>query len=122
MEEENQENPKTILEFAQAVKAMGTEGLAKEFAAIRMKNPKLSFTIAKDPLNIKRNRYVFFLSCDQGRVALLEKTGDGDSASDFINANYVDGYEQKNAFIATQGLIDLNRFWIGLMIENLWEF
>lgn len=110
MEEENQENPKTILEFAQAVKAMGTEGLAKEFAAIRMKNPKLSFTIAKDPLNIKRNRYVFFLSCDQGRVALLEKTGDGDSASDFINANFVDGYDQKNAFIATQGLIDLNRF------------
>jgi tyrosine-protein phosphatase non-receptor type 9 len=42
------------------------------------------------------------LCYDHSRVILSVEDGD-DPCSDYINANYVDGYKQKNAFISTQG-------------------
>lgn len=41
------------------------------------------------------------LCYDHSRVCLSQV--DGDATSDYINANFVDGYKQKNAFISTQG-------------------
>lgn len=48
-----------------------------------------------------KNRYTDVLCYDHTRVLLaqIEK----DSMSDYIHANFVDGYKQKNAFISTQG-------------------
>lgn len=103
MAENHQKSSKTILEFAQAVKEIGTDGLVKEFLQIPRKNSEATFAIARKSVNLKKNRYLFLLSGDKSRVALFEETGDVASASDFINANFVDGYEQKNAYIATQG-------------------
>lgn len=97
----------SILEFAQAVKTIGTEGLNKEFLSIPWKDLESSFAVAREPNNVKRNRYLYFLSFDASRVVLSRKTGGGSSASDFINANFVDGYEQENAYIATQGDLEL---------------
>lgn len=42
------------------------------------------------------------LCYDHSRVVLSQQ--DGDTATDYINANFVDGYRQKNAFISTQGM------------------
>lgn len=41
------------------------------------------------------------LCYDHSRVVLSSL--EGDPSYDYINANYVDGYKQKNAYITTQG-------------------
>lgn len=51
--------------------------------------------------NLAKNRYTDVLCYDHSRVLLSQL--DGDPTSDYINANFVDGYRQKNAFISTQG-------------------
>lgn len=51
--------------------------------------------------NLGKNRYADVLCYDHSRVLLSQQ--DNDPNSDYINANYVDGYKQKNAFISTQG-------------------
>ena len=48
-----------------------------------------------------KNRYTDVLPLDQSRVVL--RGVDDDPSSDYINANFVDGYRQKNAYISTQG-------------------
>lgn len=50
--------------------------------------------------NLPKNRYSDVLCFDHSRVRLNPIDG---STSDYINANYVDGYRQKNAYISTQG-------------------
>lgn len=52
--------------------------------------------------NAAKNRYTDVLCYDHSRVVLSLEDPE-DSCSDYINANYVDGYKQKNAFISTQG-------------------
>lgn len=51
--------------------------------------------------NQSKNRYTDVLCYDHSRV-VLSQIGD-DVSSTYINANFVDGYKQKNAFISTQG-------------------
>lgn len=53
--------------------------------------------------NLAKNRYTDVLCYDHSRVILSQS--DEDPASDYINANFVDGYRQKNAYISTQGKI-----------------
>ena len=54
------------------------------------------------PSNLAKNRYTDVLCYDHSRV-LLSQTDPDDPTTDYINANYVDGYKQKNAYICTQG-------------------
>lgn len=51
--------------------------------------------------NLAKNRYTDVLCFDHSRVILSQE--DDDPTSDYINANFVDGYKQKNAYISTQG-------------------
>jgi len=51
--------------------------------------------------NLLKNRYTDVLCYDHTRVMLAES--DKEPMSDYIHANFVDGYKQKNAFISTQG-------------------
>ncbi|XP_064476699.1 receptor-type tyrosine-protein phosphatase S-like [Ornithodoros turicata] len=56
--------------------------------------------IAKKPGNISKNRYGNILPYDHSRVVLSRISGPD---SDYINANYVPGYNNPRRYIATQG-------------------
>nr|XP_022908500.1 receptor-type tyrosine-protein phosphatase F-like [Onthophagus taurus] len=63
------------------------------------------------PENKSKNRYVNLAAYDHSRVRL--KIINSDENSEYINANYIDGYNCEKAFIATQGpkVNTLNDFW-----------
>ncbi|XP_059224223.1 tyrosine-protein phosphatase non-receptor type 9 isoform X2 [Stomoxys calcitrans] len=94
-------DPKTIEQIVQMVKTRGRQGLVKEYAEIRSRAPDGTFLHARMRNNVTKNRYTDVLCYDHSRV-VLSRVG-GDEVSDYINANFVDGYKQKNAYISTQG-------------------
>uniref|UniRef100_A0AAX7UEE9 protein-tyrosine-phosphatase n=1 Tax=Astatotilapia calliptera TaxID=8154 RepID=A0AAX7UEE9_ASTCA len=60
-----------------------------------------SFEEASREHNREKNRYPNILPYDHSRVVLSHL--DGHLCSDYINASYIDGYKEKNKFIAAQG-------------------
>ncbi|XP_045538702.1 tyrosine-protein phosphatase non-receptor type 9-like [Papilio machaon] len=99
------------------LRALGRRGLVAEYEEIRARPPQGTFQHAKLPSNLSKNRYTDVLCYDHSRV-LLSQTDPEDPTTDYINANYVDGYKQKNAFICTQGPLPktFSDFW-----RMVWE-
>lgn len=90
-----------MTQLVEYVRDRGRTGLMQEYAEIRARPPDGTFNVAKIRNNIPKNRYTDVLCYDHSRVILSKLDGDADS--DYIHANFVDGYKQKNAFISTQG-------------------
>ncbi|EOA99338.1 Receptor-type tyrosine-protein phosphatase epsilon, partial [Anas platyrhynchos] len=75
-----------------------------------------TFEMANKEENREKNRYPNILPYDHSRVILSQI--DGVPPSDYINASYIDGYKEKNKFIAAQGPKQetVNDFW-----RMIWE-
>uniref|UniRef100_A0A8C1SFF8 protein-tyrosine-phosphatase n=1 Tax=Cyprinus carpio TaxID=7962 RepID=A0A8C1SFF8_CYPCA len=73
---------------------------------------------AKKDENRMKNRYGNIIAYDHSRVRLQNL--DGEQNSDYINANYVDGYHRPNHYIATQGPMQETAidFWRMVWQEN----
>ncbi|XP_016338044.1 receptor-type tyrosine-protein phosphatase T-like isoform X3 [Sinocyclocheilus anshuiensis] len=73
---------------------------------------------AKKDENRNKNRYGNIIAYDHTRVRL--QLLEGDPHSDYINANYIDGYHRPRHYIATQGPMQetLRDFWRMIWQEN----
>ena len=91
----------SLEEFIEHVRAKGRRGLHEEYAEIKARAASGSFNHARSLENAAKNRYTDVLCYDHSRVILNAETNE--SGSDYINANYVDGYKQPKAFIFSQG-------------------
>ncbi|KAF7208245.1 receptor type A [Nothobranchius furzeri] len=88
----------------------------EEFNALPVCPIQASCDAASKEENKEKNRYVNILPYDHSRVHLLSLEGVPDS--DFINASFINGYQEKNKFIAAQGPKEetVNDFW-----RMIWE-
>nr|XP_054604825.1 receptor-type tyrosine-protein phosphatase S isoform X21 [Nothobranchius furzeri] len=110
--------PIPIMELADHVerlKANDNLKFSQEYESI---DPGQQFTWEHSNLEVNKpkNRYANVIAYDHSRVLL--SAIDGIPGSDYINANYIDGYRKQNAYIATQGSLPetFGEFW-----RMIWE-
>ncbi|XP_062865220.1 receptor-type tyrosine-protein phosphatase delta-like isoform X10 [Trichomycterus rosablanca] len=110
--------PIPIMELAdhlERLKANDNLKFSQEYESI---DPGQQFTWEHSNLEVNKakNRYANVIAYDHSRVLL--SAIDGIPGSDYINANYIDGYRKQNAYIATQGSLPetFGDFW-----RMIWE-
>ncbi|XP_034003075.1 protein tyrosine phosphatase receptor type Fa isoform X6 [Trematomus bernacchii] len=104
-----------LADYIERLKANDGLRFSQEYESI---DPGQQFTWEHSNLEVNKpkNRYANVIAYDHSRVILTPV--DGVSGSDYINANYIDGYRKQNAYIATQGPLPetLSDFW-----RMVWE-
>ncbi|XP_061588040.1 receptor-type tyrosine-protein phosphatase S-like isoform X11 [Cololabis saira] len=104
-----------LAEHIELLKANDNLRLSQEYESI---DPGQQFTWEHSNLEVNKtkNRYANVIAYDHTRVILAPV--EGMLGSDYINANYIDGYRKQNAYIATQGPLaeSFGDFW-----RMVWE-
>uniref|UniRef100_A0A8C1Z4G3 Protein tyrosine phosphatase receptor type O n=1 Tax=Cyprinus carpio TaxID=7962 RepID=A0A8C1Z4G3_CYPCA len=107
-------SPIQLSDFEAYIKDMSRDSAYKfslQFEELKSVGLDLSHEAADLPVNRPKNRYTNILPYDFSRVKLISLHND--EGSDYINANFIPGYNSPHEFIATQGPLPETRndFW-----------
>ncbi|XP_067149847.1 receptor-type tyrosine-protein phosphatase kappa isoform X4 [Apteryx mantelli] len=89
-----------LLQHINLMKTSDSYGFKEEYESF-FEGQSASWDVAKKDQNRTKNRYGNIIAYDHSRV-ILQPVED-DPSSDYINANYIDGYQRPSHYIATQG-------------------
>ncbi|XP_011404665.2 PREDICTED: receptor-type tyrosine-protein phosphatase delta-like isoform X2 [Amphimedon queenslandica] len=111
--------PISVAEFGKIVDRLHANDnymFSQEYEDINRSSPNPSVDVCLNPMNKLRNRYANIQCYDHSRVKL---TPVEDSPHDYINANFIHGYNRDNEFIATQGPLPdtIGDFW-----RMVWDY
>ncbi|XP_028922195.1 tyrosine-protein phosphatase non-receptor type 9 [Ornithorhynchus anatinus] len=112
----------TVQQLLEHMNLMQKRGIYEEYEDIRRSSPSGTFSCSLSPQNLEKNRYGDVPCLDQTRVKLLKQlNGSENTQSDYINASYMDGYKQRNAYIGTQGPLEntFRDFWLMVWEQNV---
>lgn len=98
-----------------------TAGFKEQLSTLKTGQQK-PWTVAQKPENKHKNRYADLLPYDDTRVILHALKSD--PSSDYINANYINGYHKSKAYICTQGPVEktVSDFWRMVWQEEICKF
>uniref|UniRef100_A0A8C4Z9Z8 Receptor-type tyrosine-protein phosphatase alpha n=1 Tax=Gadus morhua TaxID=8049 RepID=A0A8C4Z9Z8_GADMO len=93
----------------------GLETEFKKLTSIKIQNDKMR--TGNLPANMKKNRVLQIIPYEFNRVIIPVKRGEENT--DYVNASFIDGYRQKDSYIASQGPLQhtLEDFW-----RMIWEW
>ncbi|XP_033977550.1 receptor-type tyrosine-protein phosphatase alpha isoform X1 [Trematomus bernacchii] len=93
----------------------GLEAEFKKLTSIKIQNDKMR--TGNLPANMKKNRVLQIIPYEFNRVIIPVKRGEENT--DYVNASFVDGYRQKDSYIASQGPLQhtTEDFW-----RMIWEW
>ncbi|TRY82700.1 hypothetical protein DNTS_018764 [Danionella cerebrum] len=114
-------SPVQLSDFEVYLKDMCKDSAYKfslQFEELKSVGLDLSHEAADLPVNRPKNRYTNILPYDFSRVKLISLHND--EGSDYINANYIPGYNSAQEYIATQGPLPdtRNDFWQMVMQQK----
>ncbi|XP_065180018.1 uncharacterized protein LOC135810453, partial [Sycon ciliatum] len=90
---------------------------AEEFDFIKTVGTTQLATVSRHEVNKPKNRYTNILAYDHSRVVLPPRPG----LSDYVNGNFVHGYERRKVYIACQGPLPqtASDFWYMIWDNNV---
>lgn len=135
-EQDGERTAVSVQQFVQHVAKLhadGDIGFSKEYEIIQSESGGYTVENSQFAENKAKNRYLNILAYDHTRVQLLScGGGPPKKGQDYVNANYIDGWQRTRAYIGTQGPLPptFDGFWrmvweqrvsIVVMITNLVE-